>query len=153
MLRHCVLSTLLLRPAGPLLSSGLLVLPVRIQGLVRLLRCELLWRRPLAAEEAVCVVSALRPKAKGARGLSPGVLAPGRASQRKESPLKGRQIKSNVTDRAPGLIPNIRGHALATFCRSFRADRLLTFKTQGCASLHPGLMSTTPSACSSGVSS
>ena len=44
--------------------------------------------------------SALRPE--GARGLSPGILTPGRASQRRESPY---QIKSNVTDRAPGLVP------------------------------------------------
>jgi hypothetical protein len=32
-----------------------------------------------------------------------------------------------------------------------QSDRILIFKTQGSASLHPGLMSITPSSCSPGI--
>jgi hypothetical protein len=52
---------------------------------------------------------------------------------------RGSSRHSTTTVRQPG-------QALAIVCRSFRAGRILIFKTQGSASLHPGLRSITPSA-------
>ena len=84
-----------------------------------------------------CVFSALRPE--GAKGLSPGVLTPGRASQRREIALKERQIKSNVTDRAEGFIPRFKDtRSLPSAALISERGRILTFKTQGSASLTLG---------------
>ena len=52
---------------------------------------------------------------------------------------RGSSRHSTTTVRQPG-------QALAIVCRSFRAGRILIFKTQGSASLHLGLRSITPSA-------
>ena len=54
---------------------------------------------------------------------------------------RGPSQHSTTTVRLPGP-------ALAILCRSFRAGRILIFKAQGSASLHPGLRPITPSACS-----
>jgi len=92
-----------------------------------------------------CVFSALRPE--GARGLSPGVLTPGRASQRREIALKEREIKSNLTDRAEWFIPRFKD------TRSLPSAALsgshINIQDPGFRFAHPGLSSTTPSACSS----